>query len=108
MISMPVEFFGQDTNGKVFCQGAHTKVVSAHGALLILTAIAQIKPLILLVNKSTKTEVQCRVAYRKDTEGGTVELGVEFVSPQPRFWGIAFPPEDWSRADRKITGVPSK
>jgi hypothetical protein len=108
LIVMPVEISGQEINGKAFRREAHTRVVNAHGALLILAAIPQIKPLIRLVNKRSSTEVQCRVAYRKEIENGTVELGVEFETPQAMFWGITFPPEDWSRADRKIPGGPSR
>jgi hypothetical protein len=100
-IDMPVEIFGQSTNGKVFREETRTTVVNAHGALLILTSSTEVKTSILLINKKTNMEVQCRVVYRKETEAGKAELGLEFVTPQPRFWGIAFPPEDWNNADRK-------
>ncbi len=98
---MPVEIFGQGSNGKVFREETHTTVVNAHGAHLILTSSTEVKTSILLINKKTNMEVQCRVVYRKETEKGKAELGLEFVDPQPRFWGIAFPPEDWNNADRK-------
>lgn len=98
---MPVEIFGQAADGKVFREETRTTVVNAHGALLVMTSASEIKPSILLINKRTSTEVQCRVVHRKETEKGKAELGIEFVTPQPRFWGIAFPPEDWNNADRK-------
>lgn len=100
-IDMPVEIFGQASNGKVFREETRTIVVNAHGALLVMTSIPLIKPSVLLVNKKTKTEAQCRVIFQKETEHGKGELGLEFIDPQPRFWGIAFPPEDWNNADRK-------
>lgn len=100
-IDMPVEIFGQSANGKVFREETRTLVVNAHGALLVMTPVPEIKPSILLVNKKTRSEVQCRVIFQKETEKGKAELSVEFVNPQPRFWGIAFPPEDWNNADRK-------
>ena len=103
-IDMPVEIFGQSANGKVFREETRTVVVNAHGALLIVASVQEIKSSLLLVNKRTKTEVQCRVIFHKETEKGRAELGVEFVSPQPRFWGIAFPPDDWNNADRKRPG----
>lgn len=100
-IDMPVEVFGQAVNGKVFREETRTTTVNAHGALLVLGTAVQIKPSVLLINKTTRIEVQCRVISLKETEKGKIELGVEFVIPQPRFWGIAFPPEDWNNADRK-------
>lgn len=100
-IDMPVEIFGQASNGKVFREETRTIVVNAHGALLVMTSFPVIKPSVLLVNKRTRMEVQCRVLFQKETEEGNGELSVEFVDPQPRFWGIAFPPEDWNNADRK-------
>jgi len=105
---MPVEVFGQSIDGKVFSEETRTTVVNAHGALLTLGLATQIKPSVLLVNKKTKTEAQCRVIYLKRAEMNRSELGVEFVDPQPRFWGIAFPPEDWDNADRKRPPSTSK
>lgn len=107
-IDMPVMVFGQQLNGKVFSEETRTSVVSAHGALIVFTSEVQIKPSVLLVNKISKMEAQCRVVSQKDTEKGKSELGLEFVDPQPRFWGIAFPPEDWNNADRKMPGSQSR
>jgi len=103
-IDMPVEVFAQAENGKMFREETRTTNVSAHGALLILGSPVQIKPSVLLINKTTRIEVQCRVISLKETEKGKVELCVEFLIPQPRFWGISFPPEDWNNADRKRPG----
>lgn len=107
-IDMPVEVFGQSVSGKVFREETRTTTVNAHGALIVLGSAVQIKPSVLLINKSTSIEVQCRVISLKETEKGKVELGVEFVIPQPRFWGISFPPEDWNNADRKKPGSNTK
>jgi len=64
--------------------------------------MTEIEPFILLINKKTGREAQCRLVHQKRIGIGQYELGIEFIIPQPRFWGIAFPPEDWSRAERKI------
>jgi hypothetical protein len=98
---MPVEIFGQTASGKVFREETRTLVVSAHGALLVMSLVPEILPSVLLVNKKTKAEAQCRLVLQKETEPGKGEVSVEFIDPQPRFWGIAFPPEDWNNADRK-------
>jgi hypothetical protein len=107
-IDMPVEIVGQSMNGKPFCQETRTTVVNAHGAQLVLAMTVEIQPSILLRNKKTGAEAQCRVVYQKRVESEKSELGIEFVEPQRRFWGIAFPPEDWSRAERKIPAAHSK
>jgi len=107
-IDMPVEVVAQSVDGMTFRQDTRTTVVGAHGALLVLATTTEIKPILLLINKKTGGEAQCRVAYQKRIDGGRVELGIEFVDPQPRFWRIAFPPDNWSRADRKMPATPSK
>jgi hypothetical protein len=107
-IDMPVEIFGQGANGKVFRAETRTMAVNAHGARLILSSATELKSSVLLINKKTSTEVQCRIVYQKETEKGTAEVGIEFIDPQPRFWGIAFPPEDWNNADRKKPVSPPK
>ncbi len=103
-IDIPVEILGQQVNGKMFHEETRTTVVSAHGALLTLRVSSQIKPSVLMIHKKTRAEAQCRVIFLKESEQGKAELGVEFVTPQPRFWGIAFPPEDWNSAERKKPG----
>jgi hypothetical protein len=107
-IDMPVEVVAESLDGMTIRQDTRTTVVGAHGALLVLATTTEIKPSLLLINKKTGGEAQCRVAYQKRIESGKVELGIEFVDPQPRFWRIAFPPDNWSRADRKMPASPSK
>lgn len=107
-IDMPVEVVGKNVNGKSFRQETRTTVVNAYGGHLTLSTTAEIEPSILLINKKTGTEAQCRVVHQKRIGSGKYELGIEFVAPQPRFWGIAFPPEDWSRAERKLPAFTSR
>jgi hypothetical protein len=103
-IDMPVEVFAQAVDGKVIREETRTTTVSAHGALLVLGSLIRIKPSVLLINKNTHIEVQCRVISLKETDKGKAELCLEFLIPQPKFWGISFPPEDWNNADRKRPG----
>jgi hypothetical protein len=107
-IDMPVEVVGQSVNGKGFRQETRTTAVNAHGAHLVLATTTEIELSVIVKNKKTGAEVECRVVYQKRMDSGKAELGIEFVDPQPRFWGIAFPPEDWSRAERKIPVAPSR
>lgn len=107
-IDVPVEIFGHEISGKVFRAETRTTSVNAHGARLILATSTELKASILIINKKTSSEAQCRVIYQKESEKGSAEVGIEFDTPQPRFWGIAFPPEDWNNADRKRPSMPQK
>ncbi len=100
-IDIPVEVYGQGSDGKVFHEETRTRVVNAHGALLLLKTEVGLKQVVLLVNKKSHKEIQCRVAYRKEIRKERAEVGMEFLDPSPGFWGIGFPPEDWNRAERK-------
>ena len=100
-IDIPVEVYGQGSDGRVFHEETRTVAVNAHGALVLLAAGVGLKQKTLLLHKKTRDEIECRVTYRKETEKGPAEVAIEFTNPAPTFWGIAFPPEDWNRAERK-------
>src|SRR5713226_9190938 len=100
-IDIPVEVYGQGSDGTVFREETRTTIVNAHGALVLLTTQVGLEQKLLLVHKKNRNEVQCRVAYRKETQKGPAEVGMEFLNPSPGFWRITFPPEDWNRAERK-------
>ena len=100
-IDIPVEVYGQGSDGKLFHEETRTQVVNAHGALVLLKTEVRVKQVLLVINKKTRRETQCRVAYRKELQKGRAEVGMEFLDPSPGFWGVGFPPEDWNRAERK-------
>ncbi len=100
-IDIPVEVFGQSLDGKIFHEETRTLVVNAHGALISLATGINLRQTILLVNKKTNNQMECRVTFRKEIDKERAEVAIEFANPSPRFWGIAFPPEDWNRAERK-------
>jgi len=73
-----------------------TLAVNAHGALILLAPPVEEIEQILITNTRTKEEQMCRVVYLGLTEAGRLQVGVEFTSPSPNFWRVAFPPEDWA------------
>jgi hypothetical protein len=74
-----------------------TSTVSVHpqGALVVLAQSLPPETRLVLEHAGTKEKISCRVARtpREMPEGFHVPL--EFDSPAPGFWKIAFPPTDW-------------
>jgi hypothetical protein len=101
VIHIPITLFGQDADHKMFHETTKTITVSAHGALTNVKSNIDSDRPVLMLNPKTGVEAQCRVAYRKDVVGGGAQIGLEFSSPLPKFWGIHFPPDDWDPAERK-------
>ena len=107
MIEVPVEVIGQTGNGLVFREETRTIAVNAHGALLNSAMSLDITSTIVVKNKKTNDEVQCRVIFRRETQQGRADMGIEFIAAHPTFWAITFPPDDWIQTERKRTTYPS-
>jgi hypothetical protein len=84
--------------GKLTTIDAITLSVNPQGALVVMSQNLPVESRLVLEHGNTKERVACKVARaaREMPEGFHVPL--EFDSPAPAFWGIAFPPMDW-RAD---------
>lgn len=76
-----------------------TMNVSSAGALLILNKGLPVDCRLVLEHGQSKERVACHVTRpaRETPEG--FHVSVEFDSPAPNFWGIAFPPPDWRPVD---------
>lgn len=71
-------------------------MVSAHGALINLTAKVVADQKFILKHAFSGEEQECRVVFtRGNSLIGPTEVGVEFRQPAPDFWRVAFPPSDW-------------
>jgi hypothetical protein len=75
---------------------SHTLAVSAHGALLAVSAPLYRGQRLTLSNPQTKDSLECVVAHVDRFPNESVKVGVEFLLPNPGFWHVAFPPKDWS------------
>lgn len=71
-------------------------MVNAHGALLALAGKVEKGQTLRLINQATHQEQLCHVMFLGPSSGGKAKVGVEFKTPSPDFWRIAFPPEDWT------------
>jgi hypothetical protein len=74
----------------------HTLAVSAHGALIAISAPVYRGQRLTLSNVQTKGSLECVVAHIDHFPGEQIKVGVEFLLPNPTFWRVAFPPKDWT------------
>jgi hypothetical protein len=119
LMQVAVRIRGNDAQGTKIEEETETLAINAHGALVLLAARLISGSKILLQHKKTQEEHECHVAFLGPVRSGKAEIGLEFTTPHPTFWRVAFPPEDWTprhpeartasnnnRADK--VGVPEK
>jgi len=88
---------GKNHQGRKFREVCHTVVINAHGALLYLQQEMESGAMLVLSNPFTQEEQECRVVFLGEDSDKGIRVGVEFLSPAPRFWGVDFtPPQDWT------------
>ena len=85
---MVVQVQGRAHNRKRFRENCHTVVVSAHGGLLLLKNEIDNGEMLVITNPETLEEQECRVVYLGDPADKGQRVGVEFLTPAPRFWGL--------------------
>jgi hypothetical protein len=100
-ISMPVVIKGV-LEGDNLKEETQTISVNAFGGLLRIAADVKRGQKILLYNARTQEEILCTVIFVGQKEGAKTQVGFEFAQASPLFWRIAFPPEDWDPAERKL------
>jgi hypothetical protein len=85
--------------GKATTFEVHTLSVNPLGALVVLQQHLPPETRLVLEHRGTKERVACKVARspREAPEG--FHTAIEFDSPAPDFWRIAFPPADWRSDD---------
>lgn len=96
LLSVPVIVAGTAADGSKFEEEARTLVVNAHGALLSLSAIVRTNQTLTITHKMTRNTLNCTTVYIGKPQGGKSQVGIEFAAPEPFFWQIDFPPEDWT------------
>jgi hypothetical protein len=86
-----VHVFGQDIFLESFNEFTHMLSVNAHGGALALAARVTQGQRILVVNKSTGQEQECRVVDVGSLQDGKWTVGIELLEPVANFWKINFP-----------------
>jgi hypothetical protein len=109
-MQVAVRVRGKDTQGHPFEEETATLAINAHGALILLQTRLTSGSKVMMLHNGTKQEEECQVAFLGPVRSGKAEIGLEFSSPAPMFWRVAFPPEDWSpkHPEARSTTTPVK
>jgi hypothetical protein len=78
----------------VLSENTQTLEVNVHGALLVLAMIVHPGEMLTLKHLLSGEERQVRVVRVEEKRTPPKEVAVEFTSPAPDFWHIAFPSAD--------------
>jgi hypothetical protein len=104
-IGMSVEV--RSTEAELFQEKTKTITVNANGCLVLLAAKVKRGQKLIISNPQTLEELACSVIFQGDYNSGKSEVGLEFSEPAPKFWRIAFPPNDWDPNERKRASAPT-
>lgn len=95
-VPVMVRFQGEQNEGR-------TINVSAHGALLVMPRTVEVGQSILLTYPETQQEIVCHIKSVARVGPRLNYVRVQFATSSPKFWGIAFPAEDWDYANEEIS-----
>jgi PilZ domain len=96
LMTVPVRVSGQTGAGLPFDEETHTRAISAHGALILVSTKVHRGQRLSLSNLQTRAALECVVAHIDRHQRDHPHVGVEFTLPNPVFWHVAFPPTDWT------------
>ena len=94
-ISMPVRVSGKMPGGAFEEMAKTLSVARMAGCFIVTTPVTKGQRLVLS-RPGSRDSLECAVVYAKHSHGNFLETGVSFIWPNPKFWGVYFPPEDWS------------
>jgi len=96
LMQVAIRIRGDNVQGTPFEEETETLAINAHGALILLQARVTSGSKVHMKHKRTEEEQECYVVFLGPVRSGKAEIGLEFSSPRPAFWRVAFPPEDWN------------
>ncbi len=86
---------------------AKTLEINDFGALLSVSRNMEVGQYVILKNPKSLQEIKCEVRNMKEVDPDENHLGVEFLTPSNRFWGMTFPSDDWDPSERKPVQRPA-
>ena len=90
-LRVPIVVYGQNGSVGAFHEETSSNLVSAHGGLVALSARVGIGETVLVVNRATQQEQECRVTCVEPLEGHKKKVGLALLRSAPNFWGLNFP-----------------
>jgi hypothetical protein len=87
---------GRLANDPPFREETRTIVVNAHGALVEMTISLEQGQVVTLLNMQTSEKIECGVKLVTGADARKFNTALEFTTPNPGFWRISFPPDDWT------------
>jgi hypothetical protein len=96
LMRIAVRVSGYDEVGASLKENTHTLSISPLGALIVISSPVKMGQRLVLLNIQTKAYVECTVVHKGVRQEGGLEVGVQFSPPNATFWGVRFPPLDWS------------
>jgi hypothetical protein len=97
-LDISVYVYGHGPDKEPFHEEAHTLHVNANGALLLLSVPVTEGQTLLLTNRLTQEEQDCRVVFLGTRHSRTVEAGIAFPQTNPDFWQLPAGPENKTAA----------
>jgi hypothetical protein len=95
-LSVKVHVAGQNSLGEQIKEPTQTVSISPHGAMVLVSKRVDKGQQLVLRNLRTEAEMECTAVYVARTPNAQYEVGLSFLLPNRVFWGVAFPPADWS------------
>jgi hypothetical protein len=87
---------GRLANNSPFSEETQTIVVNAHGALVEMKVSLEQGQIVNLRNVLTSEKSECAIKLVTPSGPGKFNAALEFTNPNPSFWHVTFPPDDWS------------
>lgn len=92
---IPVRVHGESRDGQRVDQLAEADQVSAHGVRMTIGVALPTGSLVEVQNPDTQRGARYRVVWAVEAgSAGQWQVGLELVSGDISFWGIAFPPPE--------------
>ena len=93
---IPLSVTGKMNDEIPFEEECFTIAVNVEGGLLQLRKAVRKGQRLSLFQAKTGQQAFCIVAHIGPFDDGCAAVRVRFLEPQPEFWHITFPPDDWT------------
>lgn len=96
-LAVKVQVVARNGRGdELFKERTQTVSVSPHGAMVVVSSKVDKGQQLVLRNLRTEAEMECTAVYVSKATNDQYEVGLSFVMPNRAFWGVVFPPVDWT------------